>query len=141
MKERRERVSFGGRHLAEQVVFIFFGLRLPARFHFDCEAGRATDSYSDANEVGCSQRLCDRADSEISGIASTLLNSEPARFEIELVMQHDQVFGPKSEISEQHRNARTAYIVKRLRLDQDRRLFGQRDFNRDAFEPSAAQLH
>src|SRR6266436_847813 len=101
IEERRHRLSFGSSHRTQQVVLVFLGLRLAAGLHLDCEAGRTPDSNSDANEVGCSERLCDRTDAAIAGVASTLLHSEPARFEIELVMQHNQMTGGNFEISEQ----------------------------------------
>jgi hypothetical protein len=59
IEDRRERLSFGDCHRAQQVVLIFFGFRLPAGFQFDSEAGWPTDSYSDANEIGGSKRLGD----------------------------------------------------------------------------------
>src|SRR5208282_5400214 len=74
----------------------------------------------------------------VAGIAAPLFDSEPARFEVEFVMHHDQVLGSNFEISEQVRKTFAAQIVKSLRLDEYRRLSGQHDFRGDAFESAPA---
>src|ERR1019366_7061356 len=76
----------------------------------------------------------------VAGVAAPLFDSEPARFEVEFVMHHDQVLGIDFEISEQGRNAFTAQIIKSLRLDQYRRLSGQHDLGGDAFESAPARF-
>ena len=48
-----------------------------------------------------SERLGDRTNAAIAGVAAALLDSEPSRFEIELVMQHDQLLRRNFEIAEQ----------------------------------------
>src|SRR5580692_8028898 len=140
LEDRRECLSLRGGHRAQEVVLVFFGLRLPARLHLFVKIGRAADSNSNANEVGRAQRLGYRTNSAVAGIATTLFDSEPSRFEIELVVQHDQMLRSNLEIAEQVGDAFAAEIVKSLWLHEDRRLFGEDRFSGDAFESAAVEL-
>src|SRR5271155_2476741 len=85
LEDRRECLPFGGSHRAQEVVLVLFGLRLPARFQLFAKARRPADSNSHANKVGRSERLGDRANAAVAGVAPALFDSEPPRFEIELV--------------------------------------------------------
>ena len=142
IEQRCERLPFGGGHRAQQIVFVFLGLRLAARLHLDLagKSGRPADTHSDANEIRRTERLRDRAHAAIAGVAAALLDPETARFEIELVVQHDQTIGVNFEISEDCRNAFTAQVVESLRLDQQRRLLCQSDFSGYALESAPARL-
>src|SRR5277367_3705927 len=55
-------------------------------------------------------------------------------------MDHDQLLRHDLEIPQQVRNALAAEIVERLRLYEDRGLFGEREFSGDALESAAAEF-
>src|SRR5579862_6634017 len=81
-------------------------------------ARRPADTDAHPNEIRRAQRLLDRSHPAIAGVASALLETQPPRDQIELVMNDDQSRSRNLIIAKHRGETFAAAVVVGLRLDQ-----------------------